>query len=68
MHRHGQDQILGTAYSDHVLVEFLEDADVADPEAVLDDPRWALHDPQPGEPRPAGPAGRFAVRRRCRRT
>lgn len=40
MHRHGQDEILGTAYSDHDLVVFLEGAGVSDPEAILDDPRW----------------------------
>ncbi|MGY1584558.1 hypothetical protein [Streptomyces sp. MN13] len=31
---------LGTAYSDHALVVLLEGADVTDPEATLDDPRW----------------------------
>ncbi|MEV5315907.1 hypothetical protein [Streptomyces sp. NPDC052610] len=31
---------LGTAYSDHALVVFLEGAGVAEPEATLDDPRW----------------------------
>ncbi|WP_394425641.1 hypothetical protein [Streptomyces sp. SGAir0957] len=36
----GWDQVLGTAYSDHDLVVFLEGAGVADPEAVLDDPEW----------------------------
>ncbi|MEW2079876.1 hypothetical protein AB0941_41235 [Streptomyces sp. NPDC013433] len=40
VHRHGQDEILGTAYSDHDLVVFLEGADVAEPEAILDDPQW----------------------------
>ncbi|WP_405558593.1 hypothetical protein [Streptomyces sp. NBC_01171] len=40
VHRHGHDEILGTAYSDHDLVVFLEGAGVADPEAILDDPRW----------------------------
>ncbi|MEV6121670.1 hypothetical protein AB0M23_14270 [Streptomyces sp. NPDC052077] len=39
-HRAGRDEILGTAYSDHDLVVFLESAGVADPEALLDDPRW----------------------------
>ncbi|MET8724074.1 hypothetical protein [Streptomyces misionensis] len=38
--RRGQDEILGTAYSDHDLVVFLEGAGVADPEALLDDPQW----------------------------
>ncbi|MFF7369785.1 hypothetical protein [Streptomyces tricolor] len=40
MHSHGQHEILGTAYSDHDLIVFLEGVDVADLEAVLDDPRW----------------------------
>jgi hypothetical protein len=40
VHSHGQDEILGTAYSDHDLVVFLEAAGVADPEAIWDDPRW----------------------------
>jgi hypothetical protein len=39
VHSHGQDEILGTAYSDHDLVSFLEGVGVADPEAILDDPR-----------------------------
>ncbi|MFH9175033.1 hypothetical protein [Streptomyces albogriseolus] len=37
---HGQDETLGTAYSDHDLVLFLEGAGVAEPEATLDDPQW----------------------------
>lgn len=40
VHRHGGDEILGTAYSDHDLVVFLESAGIADPEAALDDPQW----------------------------
>ncbi|MFE9360735.1 hypothetical protein ACFYPB_42680 [Streptomyces olivaceoviridis] len=40
VHRHGQDEILGTAYSDHDLVVFLESAGVTDPDAILDDPEW----------------------------
>ncbi|MEV8311118.1 hypothetical protein AB0P36_28175 [Streptomyces flavidovirens] len=36
----GRDEILGTAYSDHDLVVFLEGAGVAEPEAILDDPQW----------------------------
>ncbi|MEU0786501.1 hypothetical protein ABZ341_33605 [Streptomyces sp. NPDC006173] len=40
VHRHGRDEILGTAYSDHDLVVFLEAAGVADAELGLDDPRW----------------------------
>jgi hypothetical protein len=37
---HGRDEILGTAYSDHDLVVFLQNAGVDDPEGVLDDPGW----------------------------
>ncbi|MEU6543204.1 hypothetical protein [Streptomyces sp. NPDC046859] len=33
-------EILGTAYSDHDLVVFLEGAGVDDPQGVLDDPQW----------------------------
>ncbi|MFD9025743.1 SDR family NAD(P)-dependent oxidoreductase [Streptomyces parvulus] len=40
VHRRGRDEILGMAYSDHDLVVFLEGAGIADPEALLDDPRW----------------------------
>ncbi|MFE7763078.1 hypothetical protein [Streptomyces sp. NPDC057438] len=40
VHSHGRDEILGTAYSDHDLVVFLQAAGVDEPEAVLDDPRW----------------------------
>lgn len=40
MHRRGRDEILGTAYSDHDLVVFLEAAGIDDPESVLDLPRW----------------------------
>ncbi|MEU7649960.1 hypothetical protein [Streptomyces huasconensis] len=40
VHSGGREDILGIAYSDHVLVVFLEGAGVAEPEAVLDDPRW----------------------------
>lgn len=36
----GRDEILGTAYSDHDLVVFLESAGASDPEALLDDPQW----------------------------
>jgi hypothetical protein len=39
-HSGGRDEILGTAYSDHDVVVFLEAAGVTDPAAVLDDPRW----------------------------
>ncbi|MFJ6509315.1 hypothetical protein [Streptomyces sp. NPDC091879] len=40
VHSHGRDEILGTAYSDHDLVVFLEAAGIPDPEVVLDDPHW----------------------------
>ncbi|WP_411093517.1 hypothetical protein [Streptomyces sp. 049-1] len=40
VHRHGRDEILGTAHSDHDLVVFLEGAGIEDPDAVLDDQRW----------------------------
>ncbi|MGJ5797902.1 hypothetical protein ACSCB1_01725 [Streptomyces europaeiscabiei] len=40
MHSSGRDEILGTAHSDHDLVVFLEGADVAEPDAILDDPQW----------------------------
>ncbi|MFF0191171.1 hypothetical protein [Streptomyces sp. NPDC005244] len=40
VHRHGRDEILGTAYSDQDLVVFLEAAGIFDPDLVLDDPRW----------------------------
>ncbi|MEU0228182.1 hypothetical protein ABZ177_28060 [Streptomyces sp. NPDC006284] len=40
VHRHGRDEILGTAYSDHDLVVFLEGAGIDDPDAVVDDGRW----------------------------
>jgi hypothetical protein len=40
VHSHGRDEILGTAYSDHDLVVFLQAAGVDEPEAVLDDARW----------------------------
>ncbi|MBT2511332.1 hypothetical protein J7I98_37060 [Streptomyces sp. ISL-98] len=40
VHRHGRDEILGVAHSDHDLIVFLEAAGIIDPETVLDDPRW----------------------------
>jgi hypothetical protein len=40
VHSSGRDEVLGTAYSDHDLVVFLEGAGVAEPEAILDDPQW----------------------------
>ncbi|MFF0484838.1 hypothetical protein [Streptomyces sp. NPDC004435] len=39
-HHHGQDEILGVAYSDHDLLVFLDRAGVPDPETALDDPAW----------------------------
>ncbi|MBO0912764.1 MULTISPECIES: hypothetical protein [Streptomyces] len=40
VHSSGRDEILGTAYSDHDLVVFLEGTGFADSDAILDDPRW----------------------------
>ncbi|MFE2966737.1 hypothetical protein ACFXKC_24305 [Streptomyces sp. NPDC059340] len=40
MHSQGRDEILGTAYSDHDLVVFLEGAGIQDPDSILDDDRW----------------------------
>ncbi|MFD6349997.1 hypothetical protein ACFWF9_35550 [Streptomyces roseolus] len=40
VHRHGRDEILGVAYSDHDLAVFLERSGVSDPETVIDDPAW----------------------------
>ncbi|MFC9502706.1 hypothetical protein [Streptomyces sp. NPDC057002] len=39
VHSSGRDEILGTAYSDHDLVVFLEGAGITAPEAILDDPQ-----------------------------
>ncbi|MGN9796334.1 hypothetical protein ACTMTU_35355 [Streptomyces sp. OZ13] len=39
-HPHGRHQILGTAFSDHDLVVFLEAAGITDPDMVLDAPRF----------------------------
>ncbi|MGW3341196.1 hypothetical protein [Streptomyces sp. BV129] len=36
----GYEQPLGTAFSDHDLVVFLEAAGITDPELILDDPAW----------------------------
>ncbi|WP_435885016.1 hypothetical protein [Streptomyces cyaneofuscatus] len=47
VHSSGRDEILGTAYSDHDLVVFLEGAGVGDPEAILDDPQWVARRPSP---------------------
>ncbi|MGA5120923.1 hypothetical protein [Streptomyces pseudogriseolus] len=38
-HSQGRDTILGTAYSDHDLVVFLEAAGIHDPDGILDDER-----------------------------
>ncbi|MGV9790829.1 hypothetical protein [Streptomyces sp. NPDC003435] len=40
VHTQGRDEVLGTAYSDHDVVVFLEAAGVVDPESVLDDAQW----------------------------
>ncbi|WP_030186543.1 hypothetical protein [Streptomyces violaceorubidus] len=40
VHRHGRDEILGTAYSDHDVAVFLEDAGMEDAGAVPDDRWW----------------------------
>ncbi|MGW7463733.1 hypothetical protein ACWGJT_03270 [Streptomyces xantholiticus] len=39
VHRHGRDEVLGVAFSDHDLVLFLESAGVTEPENALDDPQ-----------------------------
>ncbi|MFD7533527.1 hypothetical protein ACFV8E_38980 [Streptomyces sp. NPDC059849] len=39
-HAHGHDEFLGTAFSDHDLVVFLEAAGIPDADTVLDDPRF----------------------------
>ncbi|MGW4995744.1 hypothetical protein ACWEQ3_50765 [Streptomyces mirabilis] len=39
VHSQGRDEILGTAYSDHDLVVFLEAAGIQDPDSILDDDR-----------------------------
>ena len=40
VHLRGRDEILGTAYSDHDLVVFLEATGIEDPDTVIDDPGW----------------------------
>ncbi|GHE98418.1 hypothetical protein GCM10017776_14270 [Streptomyces griseoluteus] len=40
MHTNDRNEILGTAYSDHDLVVFLEGTGVVKPDALLDDPQW----------------------------
>ncbi|MET7686305.1 hypothetical protein [Streptomyces sp. NPDC005423] len=40
VHSHGRDEILGTAYSDHDLVVFLEGAGIHDADSILDYDRW----------------------------
>ncbi|MEU0059643.1 hypothetical protein [Streptomyces sp. NPDC006334] len=39
VHSKGRDQVLGTAFSDHDLMVFLESAGVQDPDSILDDDR-----------------------------
>lgn len=39
MHSSGRAETLGTAYSDHDLVVFLEGAGITDHEAILEDPQ-----------------------------
>ncbi|MFI8294259.1 hypothetical protein ACIGBL_34740 [Streptomyces sp. NPDC085614] len=38
--RRGREDLLGTAFSDHDVIDFLQAAGLSDPEEVLDDPRW----------------------------
>ncbi|MEU4490167.1 hypothetical protein AB0H94_35750 [Streptomyces purpurascens] len=40
VHTQGRDEILGTAYSDHDLVVFLERAGIHDADSILDDDQW----------------------------
>ncbi|MER7305587.1 hypothetical protein E5082_24985 [Streptomyces griseoluteus] len=40
VHTNDRNEILGTAYSDHDLVVFLEGTGVVKPDALLDDPQW----------------------------
>ncbi|MEW2630848.1 hypothetical protein AB0903_04125 [Streptomyces sp. NPDC048389] len=40
VHLRDRDEILGTAFSDHDLVVFLEAAGLDDAETVIDDPAW----------------------------
>ncbi|MFD6172425.1 hypothetical protein [Streptomyces coeruleorubidus] len=40
LHSGAREEILGTAYSDHDLVVFLEGAGVQDADSILDDDRW----------------------------
>ncbi|MFE4256638.1 hypothetical protein ACFRU3_45975 [Streptomyces sp. NPDC056910] len=54
MHGSVRDEILGTAYSDHDLVVFLEGAGVTDLDAILDDPQWVAWR--------GGPAHKFSCR------
>ncbi|NUK02345.1 hypothetical protein HRW23_25955 [Streptomyces lunaelactis] len=42
--RHGRNEILGLAHSDHDLVVFLEAAGILDPERITDDPQWVAGD------------------------
>ncbi|MGW6215807.1 hypothetical protein [Streptomyces sp. NPDC055109] len=38
--RRGREEFLGTAFSDHDVIVFLQGAGLSDPEEVLDDARW----------------------------
>ncbi|MFG2466136.1 hypothetical protein ACGFXB_11875 [Streptomyces canus] len=40
VHSGPRDEILGTAYSDHDLVVFLEGTGVQDTDSILNDDRW----------------------------
>ncbi|GAA2610492.1 hypothetical protein GCM10010424_73780 [Streptomyces lienomycini] len=39
VHRDGRDEFLGTAYSDHDVVMFIEEAGITDPVYILDEPQ-----------------------------
>ncbi|MDI3418482.1 hypothetical protein [Streptomyces luteolus] len=58
VHRRGRDEILGTAYSDHDLVVFLEALGVPDPDGVLSDPKWLEWRDGPDRLWPTPPDGR----------
>ncbi|MFF7182941.1 hypothetical protein [Streptomyces sp. NPDC008121] len=38
--RQGREECLGTAFSDHDVIVFLQAAGLSDPDEILDDPRW----------------------------
>ncbi len=58
VYRRGRDEILGTAYSDHDLVVFLEALGIPDPDGVLNDPKWLEWRDGPDRPWPTAPEGR----------